>query len=97
MFRRPLPPSLTGTKRKLEDLLDREAYDWLKQNGIDSDKGDVGNLTDYRLPSFGTWTRYLSTARGALDERKHTPRAGRKPGRSITRGREIERQRGDDD
>ena len=83
--------------KKGQSLKDREAYDWLRENGIDQNEGDSGELTEYKLPPFDTWTRYVRTAREALGEQKYTPRAGRKRGRSIVGGREIEHQRGDDD
>jgi hypothetical protein len=85
-------------ERKPEDLKDHEAWEWLRDKGIEEGKGDLGDLTDYKLPpSFTTFTRYCSKARNILDENKHTPRSGRKHGRSIVSGREIERQRGDDE
>jgi hypothetical protein len=72
-------------------LQDGEAYDWLKENGIDQDKGDLGELADYELPpSPEDFTRYLSAARKALRENKYTRRGGRKHGRSIARQDEIE-------
>ena len=84
--------------RKPENLQDQEAYNWLKENSIDEGKGDLGELTDYRLPpSVESFTRYCSEARNALDENKYTPRGGRKHGRSIVSGQEIERQKGDDE
>ena len=49
--------------RRLED---REAYDWLRENGIDQGKGDVGELIDYKLPAFDTWSRQLRNARNLL-------------------------------
>lgn len=87
----------TSKEQKPEDLPDREAFDWLKKNGIDSEKGDLAELTDYRLPGFHNWRRYVSEARRLLDERKHSPRAERKTGRSIVREREIEHRRGDEE
>ena len=81
--------------RRLED---REAHDWLKEDGIDQDKLSAGELADYEVPTtFDTFRRYVTEARQALGESKHTRRAGRPTGRSIASGREIERQRGDDD
>ena len=77
-------------------LEDREGYDWLKENSIDQDKGDVGELADYTLPAFDTWSRQLREARKALGEQKYTPRTGRAVGASIVKGDEIEYQRGDD-
>ncbi len=74
-------------------LEDREAYELLEEEGIPTDKGNSGELTDYELPDFPTWSRYLRTARNALDEQKYTPRAGRKTGRSITSGRKLDRQK----
>lgn len=81
-------------ERQLED---REAYDWLRENGFDQGKGDLGELTDYEIPgSLETFRRYLTAARKPLGESKYTRRGGRKHGRSITRGNEIEYQKGDD-
>ena len=77
-------------------LQDREAYDWLKENGIDANKGDVGELADYKLPAFDTWAKQLRKARKPLGEQKYTRRAGRATGRSIVAGKEIEYQRGSD-
>jgi hypothetical protein len=77
-------------------LPDPEAYDWLKENGIDSDKGDVGELGDYQLPAFDTWSRQLRFARNLLGEQKYTRRAGRKHGQSIAKGNQIEYQKGDE-
>lgn len=79
------------TERRLED---RDAYDWLNENGID--KNDTGELEDYNLPSFDTWRRYLSTARKATNEQKYTPRKARPEGRSIVHADEIEYQLGED-
>ena len=78
-------------------LQDREAYDWLKENGIDANKGDVGELADYELPDFPTWTRQLRNARNPLGEQKYTRRAGRDTGRSIVTAKEIEYQGGGDE
>ncbi len=66
--------------KKLED---REAYDWLKENGFPDDGGDQGELTDYTLPAFDTWNRQVRAARKALGEQKNDRRAGRTTGRSI--------------
>jgi hypothetical protein len=79
-------------------LEDREAYEWLRENGIDQDKGDPRELTGYEPPdNVETFQRYLSAARKALGENKYTPRGGRKHGPSIVKGDEIEYQRGDDE
>lgn len=60
-------------QRRLED---REAWEDLKEHGVGDDKTDC--LADYKLPGFQTWCRYLRLARKALNERKYTPRTGRK-------------------
>ena len=78
----------TMAERRLED---REAHDWLKENGIDAGKGDVGELDSYELPpNYETWRRQVSEARRLLGEQKYTPRKGRSTGRSIVSGQEIE-------
>ncbi len=86
----------TRLERRPDRLQDREAYDWLKEHGIDANKGDVGELADYELPAFDTWAKQLRNARNPLGEQKYTRRAGRAAGRSIVSGREIEQQRTDD-
>ena len=58
-------------------LEDHQAYNWLKENKIDTDKGDAGELADYTLPAFDTWSRQLRNARKVLGEQKYTRRAGR--------------------
>ena len=74
------------TGRRLQD---REAYDLLKDEGIPDASGDLGDLTDYVFPSFGTWSRHLRLARNALGEQKHKPRKGRPTGNSIVGNDEI--------
>jgi hypothetical protein len=84
-------------ERKPDDLGDREAYEWLKENGVDPDKGDLGELTDYKPPpTLEAFRRYLGKARNALDERKYSRRGGRKHGRSIVKADQIEYQEGDE-
>lgn len=73
-------------------LQDHEAHEWLNENGIDTDKGELGELADYGLPSFETFAKYLRTARNALNEQKYSRRAGRTGGGSVVRGDEIEFQ-----
>ncbi len=73
------------------------AYEWLKEHGIDQDKGDLGELTDYKLPpSSESFQRYLSEALNALGENKYTRRAERPTGRSIVLGSAIEQQHTND-
>jgi hypothetical protein len=70
-------------------LTDREAYERLREDGIPEDRGDMGELTDYRLPDFDTWTRYLRAARKELGEQKYTPRHGRPSGGSVVHRDQI--------
>ena len=49
-----------------------------------------GELTDYHLPGFSTWSRQLREARKVLGESKYTRRAGRPTGKSIVRREDIE-------
>ncbi len=79
-------------------LGDRESHNWLKENGIDPENGDLGELTDYEpTDSLNTFRRYLGTARNALDENEYTPRGERTHGGSIARGNAIEYQKGDEE
>lgn len=77
-------------------LQDNEAWKLLKDQGLSDDADDLGELTDYRIPAFDTWSRQLRKARNALGEQKYTPRGGRRSGSSIVKGNEIEFQHGDD-
>ncbi|MGA2064184.1 MAG: hypothetical protein ABSG86_04415 [Thermoguttaceae bacterium] len=78
----------TANGRRMED---REAYEWLREYGIDQGKGDLGELTDYQLPdAFDTFRRYVTDARKPLGESKYTRREGRKHGGSVARQDEIE-------
>ena len=79
----------TATLSETKTLEDREAYNWLKENGIDTSKGDIGELTGYKLPAFDTWSKQLRNARKPLGEQKYTRRTGRATGRSIVSEREI--------
>lgn len=74
--------------RRLED---RAAYDYLHENGLPDNAGDLGELSDYELPAFDTWARYVREARQALGEQKYNRRAGRQRGRSIATTDEVER------
>lgn len=67
-----------------------EAHKFLKEHGIDPDKDDTGELTDYEPRSLETWSRQVRKARHALGEQRYTRRGGRATGRSIVSGREIE-------
>lgn len=58
-----------ANERRLDD---REAWEWLQENG--TDVAGAGELDGYDLPEFGTWARYLRRARKATGEQKYTPR-----------------------
>jgi hypothetical protein len=78
-------------------LEDREAYGLLKEEGIDGDKDNLGELTDYQLPAFDSWCRQLREARRVLGEQKYK-RRGRPPiSRSIVRADQVEHQKGEAD
>jgi hypothetical protein len=70
-------------------LEDREAFDILKEQGIPKDRGDLGELEDYELPDFPTWTKHLRNARAPLGEQKYKRRGGRATGKSIVRANQI--------
>ena len=101
---RQLPPAVQkaylacqyAETTKGQRLEDREAYDWLNENGIDQRKAGREESTKYELPSFDTWGRQVRKARKALGEQKHTQRAGRAAGSSIVRADEIEYLKGDE-
>jgi hypothetical protein len=77
-------------------LEDREAYNLVNEEGIPEGAGDRGELSDYELPSFDTWSRYLRDARRLLGESKYTRRHGRPYGKSVVRQDENERPASDD-
>ena len=66
----------TKAGKKLED---QEAYRLLEEEGI-SEKGDAGELTDYDLPAYDTWTRQVRRARNALGGQKYQSRRNRPHG-----------------
>jgi hypothetical protein len=70
-------------------LQDQEAYKLLDEEGIPEGAGSRGELTDYKLPAFDTWSRQLREARKALGEQKYSPRRGRSHGMSIVKSVEI--------
>ncbi len=83
----------TQAEQKLED---QEAYKLLSEKGIQAGKGDLGEMTDYDLPSFDTWSRQLRNARNALKEQKYKRRGQPMRTRSIVGGNQIENQRNED-
>jgi len=58
---------------KLDDATDKQVHDWLSLHGF----------TDYSLPAFDTWQRYVRAGRRHYGTSKNKPRAGRKPITSI--------------
>ena len=76
-------------------LQDRDAWDWLTENGTDSTGS--GELANYELPAFDTWARYLRIARNAVGEQKHRRRTPPTPGRSVVRGDKLDRQKPDNE
>jgi len=84
----------TKHERQLED---KEAYDFLKENGIERNAGDLENLKDYEPPTFDTWSRQLRKARQQLRENKYRRRGAPRTTRSIVKGDEIENQKGDEE
>ncbi len=65
-------------------MTDREAWDWLKENGITG----ADELNDYELPLPETFADYLTKARRALGEQRKQPRGGR-TGRTVKRPSEF--------
>lgn len=61
-------------------LEDREAFDYLKEHDFDR---DADELSDYILPSFETWTRYLRLWRKHMNQSKYRRRHRPKETRSI--------------
>jgi hypothetical protein len=76
-------------------LEDREAYNLLDEEGISTGQGNLGDLIDYELPNFDTWSRQLRKARNALQEQKNRRRGRAPTTRSIVKGNQIENQKGD--
>jgi hypothetical protein len=72
-------------------LKDDEAYELLKETDLPKAANSIAELTDYKLPSFETWTRQLRTARKALGEQKYTRRHGRQAGKSAIKLDQTER------
>jgi hypothetical protein len=77
-------------------LEDREAHKLLDEEGISTDQGDLGELTDYELPNFDTWSRQLRRARMALQEQKYKRRGKAPATRSIVKGSQLENQTSDE-
>jgi hypothetical protein len=71
-------------------LQDREAYDLFREQGIPEGHGDLGELEDYEVPDFDTWTRELRNARAALGEQKYNRRGGRARSKGIVRADQID-------
>jgi len=72
-------PRRGGTRRghslAISRLQDYEAYKLLKNEGIPTNKDNLGELTDYDLPAQDTWTRQLRNACEAFgDQKTHSTR-----------------------
>lgn len=78
------------TERRLQD---REAYDWLNAN--DWPEGLFPGASDYKLPTFGTWAKYVRVGRNAHGTNKHRSRAASAITRSIVRQRDLDSRRDD--
>lgn len=70
-------------------LEDREAWEYLKEHGIPKDHDDLQDLHSYELPSFETFTTYLSHARRALDDLKYD-KGNRRQSKSVVKQSEID-------
>jgi len=71
-------------------LLDRDAWDWLNENGIDEPDEIAGELANYRPPKNpATWVKYLGEARNALREQKHRRGTPAPTGHSVVRRDEL--------
>lgn len=73
-------------------LQDKEAWDFLVENGIGPD-GET--IEGYKPPSFETFSRQLREARKILGENKYTRRRGRPPARSVIPAESIDNRRAD--
>ncbi len=62
-------------------LTDRKAYDWLEGAGAELP-------SQYELPAFGTWQRYVRKARLHYGQHKNQKRAGRS-GKSIVKQADV--------
>jgi hypothetical protein len=71
-------------ENKRAEMEDPEAWDWLKENGLDG----LDELSDYELPSRKTFADYCNRARTALGENKYSRRAGRTGG-SVRKRSEV--------
>jgi hypothetical protein len=84
---------------KLGATTDRQAHQWLSDNGLPDERDSpelARELASYKLPTLATWSKQLRNARRALNEQKHTRRAGRATGSSVVKGDELEHQRAGD-
>lgn len=70
-------------------LRDADAHKLLQEHGFCDDRGDAGELTDYELPEFETWSRQLRSARSRLGASKYTRRASRAKGRSVVNAKDL--------
>ncbi len=60
---------LYAEAKKNVRLEDREAYEYLKTEGISIEGHELGELSDYVLPTFATWAKQLRGLSGFLCQR----------------------------
>jgi hypothetical protein len=82
--------SATMKGKKLDELKDGDAYDFLTSEGLPEENSAWSDLADYQLPNRATWLRYVGSGRDALNEQKNRPRRARQRGNSVVRQDEIE-------
>jgi hypothetical protein len=73
-----------------EELTDREAWEWLKENGIEADCPGLSELATWEVPTYKTWETYQVKARTALGENKHNRRGGRDHGKSVVGAKDLD-------
>ncbi len=78
------------TERRLQD---REAYDWLNENGWP--EGLFAGASDYELPTFDTWAKHVRVARNAHGTSKRRRRAPSTTTRSVIRQQDLDSPRDD--
>lgn len=70
-------------------LSDRDAYNYLEENGVDESDPHCGDLESYELPSIETWGRYLRDGRRAYGTQKNRRRLTSTGSRSVIRQDQI--------
>ena len=73
-----------------KNAVDREAYEFLKDQGVPKESGDP-DFDNYKITSFETWTSYLTKARKQLGLGKYGKKTDRISSRSVVRNEQIDR------